>query len=261
MMAGTAGVYSPPRPARRRTWRLRHAVEALFALAVVAAFLVFLGFYLWGEGVFATQEVRFEGNEHLTDWQILEAANITDADTFFTLDTRAIRDRVLELPYVKTCDVNRIGFNKVLISVTERAPVVSIMVNNHVYELDREGRVLREVHPLAPPTGPLVTNLPGVHAVVPGQHLSHPALSRAVELWRAFSAAPVSQQLTLSEISALGENELVMVFNELPYETRWGRADFPAQVRRFEALLREKQGKLPCEEYLDMRFDADIVCR
>ena len=52
-----------------------------------------------------------------------------------------------------------------------------------------------------------------------------------------------------------------MVFNELPYETRWGRDDFPAQVRRFEALLREKQGKLPCGEYLDMRYDADIVCK
>ena len=64
-----------------------------------------------------------------------------------------------------------------------------------------------------------------LNALVPGQHVSHPALSRAVELWRAFSAAPVSRQLTLSEISALGENELVMIFNELPYETRWGRAD------------------------------------
>lgn len=261
MMAGAAGAYSPPRTAPRRTWRRRHVVGELCALAGVIIFFGALGLHAWGGAVFATREVRFEGNECLTDQQILEAANITDADTFFTLDTRAIRDRVLELPYVKTCDVNRIGFNKVLISVTERAPVVSIMVNNHVYELDRDFRVLREVHPLAPPTGPLVTNLSGVHAVVPGQHVSHPALSRAVELWRAFSAAPVSRQLTLSEISALGENELVMIFNELPYETRWGRADFPAQVRRFEALLREKQGKLPCEEYLDMRFDADIVCR
>lgn len=261
MMAGTAGAYSPPRPRRRRSWRPLYLFEALAGVTVVGLFAA--GFITdFGRGdVFATREVRFEGNEYLTDQQILEAANITDSETFFTLDTRAIRARVLELPYIKSCDARRIGLNAVLISVTERAPVVSIMVNNHVYELDAEGRVLREVHPLAPPTGPLVTNLSGVHAVVPGQHVSHPALNRAAELWRAFSAAPVSQQLTLSEISALGENELVMIFNELPYETRWGREDFPAQVRRFETLLREKQGKLPCGEYLDMRFDADIVCK
>lgn len=261
MMAGAAGAYSPPRRAPRRAWGVRHAAEALLALTVVAGFLGALGLYLWGEGVFVTTEVRFEGNEYLSAEQIRETARVTDTDTFFSLDTRAIRARVLTMPYIKSCEVRRIGLNAVLISVTERVPVAAIMVNNHVYELDREGRVLREVHPLAPPTGPLVTNLPGVHAVVPGQHVSHPALSRAVELWRAFSAAPVSGQLTLSEISALGENELVMIFNELPYETRWGREDFPAQVRRFEALLREKQGKLPCGEYLDMRYDADIVCK
>ena len=86
MMAGTAGVYSPPRKAQRGTWRLKHAAGELFALAVVAAFLVFLGGYLWGEAVFATREVRFEGNEHLTDQQILEAAQIDPTTRVRDLD-------------------------------------------------------------------------------------------------------------------------------------------------------------------------------
>jgi len=261
MMAGTAGAYVQPSRAPSRAWKMRPAIEALFALTVVALLLGAFGVYLLSERILVIKEVSFEGNEYLSDQQILEAANVTDTDTFFSLDTRAIRARVLKMPYIKSCEVRRMGLSAVLISVTERAPVVSVMVNNHVYELDQDFRVLREVHPLAPPTGPLVTNLPGLNAVVPGQHVSHPVLSRAVELWRAFSAAPVAQQLTLSEISGRGANELIMVFNELPYETRWGRDDFPAQVRRFEALLREKQGKLPCEEYLDMRYDADIVCK
>jgi hypothetical protein len=105
-----------------------------------------------------------------------------------------------------------------------------------------------------------VTNLPNLGAVTSGQMIKNPALEKALELWDAFSADPLAKELTLSEISAEAESALFMYFNELPFETRWGRSDFATQVRRFEMLWREKGGKLPCIEYLDMRFDNDIVC-
>lgn len=264
MMAANAAMAPRRAAGRGRAVRrpLLFRLEGWIALVTLGLLVFFFGLYLTESQTLAIRRVKFEGAEILSGQQILEAANITESDTLLSVRRADIRRRVMTLPYVRECEVKLAAFPAtVIIRIAEREPAASVMVNNHVFEVAQDGMVLREVPPLSPPNGPLITNLPELPALVPGQMLEHPVLRRALSLWWAFSAAPVSEQITLSEISAEGENHLSMFFNELPYETRWGRTDFTAQVRRFEGLWREKQGALPCREYLDMRFDGDVLCK
>lgn len=261
MMAANTAM--APRPAARRRAKPRSLliVERVIAAAILCGAGYGFYKYLLEPKTLGIRRVKFEGAAILSGQQLLEAANITESDSLFSVSREEIRRRVMELPYVRECEVRRAFPDTIIIRVAEREPVASVMVNNHVFEIGQDGMVLREVPPLSPPGGPLITNLPGLSALVPGQMLEHPVLNRALSLWWAFSAAPVSSQLTLSEISAEGENHISMFFDEIPYETRWGRTDFAAQVRRFEGLWREKGGVLPCREYLDMRFDGDVLCK
>jgi len=206
------------------------------------------------------KHILIDGGTVLSEPLIRDAAHITDSDTIWSVKTEEVRKRIMALPFVKECAVTSAMPSSIIIRVAERVPVAAVMVSNHVYEIDRECMALREVPPLSPPNGPLITNLPSLGALALGQTVKNPALDRALLLWDAFSASPMARELTLSEISAEAESMLFMYFNELPYETRWGRADFAAQVRRFEMLWREKGGRLPCLEYLDLRFDNDIAC-
>jgi cell division protein FtsQ len=217
--------------------------------------------YVLEPSTLRVKHVMFDGNSVLSGQDLLEAAQITEADTILSVKPDVVRKRVLALPYVKDCAVSRSLPSTIVIRIVERVPVAALMVNNRVYEVDRDGMVLREVPPLAPPNGPLVTNLPDLSAVAAGQMVKNPALDKALMLWDAFSADPLAKELTLSEISAQTESMLYMYFNELPFETRWGRSDFATQVHRFDLLWREKSGKLPCIEFLDMRFDNNIVCQ
>ena len=75
-----------------------------------------------------------------------------------------------------------IGFAARAENAALRVPLASVMANNRIYEIDYEGKVLREVPPLAPPNGPLITNLPGVGPLTPGQTLENSTLLRALEL-------------------------------------------------------------------------------
>ncbi len=265
MMAAHAGTYGAGRAkkAKKKAGFLARIRRPFWWLAWIAcAVLLLFLFKEWALNTgFKVKKVYFEGASIVPEKQLLEIANIRASDVTFGLDTEAMEKRILELPIIKTCSVRVSMPSAVIIKVEERVPLASVMANNRIYEIDYEGKVLREVPPLAPPNGPLITNLPGVGPLTPGQTLENSTLLRALELWNAFSAAPVAAQLTLSEISAEQDNLLVMIFDQLPFETRWGRADFPSQVRRFEALWREKQGNLSCAEYLDMRFDDTLACK
>ncbi len=235
--------------------------EMACGLLVLGALALGTYKYILEPSTLRVKHVIFKGNNVLPGQQLLEAAHITEADTVLSVKPEQVRQRLMALPYVKSCRVDRAYPSTIVIDVTERVPVAALMVNNRVYEVDRDGMVLREVPPLAPPNGPLVTNLPNLGAVTEGQMVKNPALDKALMLWDAFSADPLAKELTLSEISAQTESMLYMYFNELPFETRWGRSDFATQVHRFDLLWREKGGKLPCIEYLDLRFDNNIVCK
>ena len=47
----------------------------------------------------------------------------------------------------------------------------------------------------------------------------------------------------------------------LSFELGWAKGDFGRQVRRLEVLWGELDGELGCSEYLDLRFDADLICK
>ncbi len=247
--------------ARNRKNALPHRLEMLFGLLFLLAVVsLFLG-YVAQSSTFKVDRVLFEGVRALSEADVRAAAGITTEDNIVLLDTNAIARRVEALPYVKRCEVRRMYPDKVLLQIVEREPIASVMVSNHLYEIDRENVVLRELSPYGVHTGPLITSLPEIIALEPGVHIQNEALSAALALWEAFRTASFSNELTLSEISAKHVNDLRMYFNELPFELRWGRSDFAVQTTRLDILWHEMDGDIPCEYYLDLRFDADLVCK
>lgn len=249
-------------PVRRKKTPLIHQVEkalgALLLLGVLAALLV----YVPKTSYFRVEKLSFENLRVLDEATVRAAAGITIEDNILFLDGDAVAGRVETLPYVKKCEVVKsVRPNDVLLRITERKAAATVMVNNHLFEVDREFVVLRELSPYALHTGPLITNLPGLTVLEPGSRLQSPELTAALELWELFQELPLACDLTLSEVSAEGTDQLRMFFEELPYEMRWGRSDLKTQANRLAMLWDEMSGFIPCEEYLDLRFDADLVCK
>ncbi len=245
------------RPSKKTLLRMERLAGILVLLATGG---LFAGFIVQSPQ-FKVQRVLFEGVHALTEERVLETAGITVDDSIVFFDGTSVERRVETLPYVKRCEAKRVFPNSVLLRIIERKPIATVAVNNRLFEVDREYVALREVSPFAPHEGPLITNLPDLFALEPGQQMAIPALEQALTLWETFSSSPLADELTLSEISAEAPNRLRMFFDELPYELRWGRSGFEEQLRRLEMLWQELKGQLPCQQYLDLRFDADLVCK
>jgi cell division protein FtsQ len=218
--------------------------------------------YLQVSPHFLVRSLEIRGAELLPDERVRAVAAITAADNVIFLNTNEVQRRLMQLPHVYACSVRRRFPDTIIIEIEERVPVATLLLNNHLLELDNEGMVLRELDPAAEHTGPFITDVSGLGYVEVGQQLEHPALLKALEVYEAFSALPIATEITVSEIAATAANAILMYCNELPFEIRWGRRPVAEQARDLHILWRARKEDLRlCKEYLDLRFDNQLACK
>ncbi|HOK88613.1 MAG TPA: FtsQ-type POTRA domain-containing protein [Candidatus Hydrogenedentes bacterium] len=248
-----------PFPRQVRRQNMRDVARLLLLLAAVVVIMVAVYGILFGDR--KVTALVFEGHQILSEVHLRDLAAITEDDSLRKLDLREVERRVLADPYVKTCEARSTSNGVVYITITERVPVASVSCNNRVYEIDEEGVVLREVPPLGRFTPPLITSIPGLSPLQPGDRFEHEHFAAALRLWRAMASSPVLSRMTLSEIAAFSPGSLITYFDELPCEVRWSGVQCDEQVQRFETLCAWHHGLPPCGEYIDMRFGSQVAVK
>ncbi len=232
-----------------------------FCIVVISTFVLVFRAYLRKSDQFAVKWVQVEGADELRPDEISRQSAITTADNLLFLDTEAAMRRVESAPYVRSCRLERVFPDKVILAVEERKPVATLLENNHMFEMDREGVLLKELAAGEPHCGPLITNVPDLTAVEAGMCLDNAVVQSALSVWDAFSRVSMAEHVTVSELAAFDVSEIVMYCDQVPCEIRWGRGDFEKQAQRLDILWRELDGAFGCKEYLDLRFGADLVCK
>lgn len=243
-------------------WR---KVRTLFQLALFVA-VVGGGSYAVYRHVqvspeYHVRQVLVEGAQRLTPEAIVAASGISVGDNVMFTKTEAVAQRIEALPLIKRARVSRKFPDEILVQVEERQPVATLLNGNRAFEVDGESYVIRETALGEPLLQPLITEVPDLGVVEVGQQLDAPALAEALTLWRVFEGSEFGRRQTLSEIAAHDAKDLRMYFQGLPYEVRWGRGNYEEQFARLDILWKQL-GKAPsCTEYLDLRFEPDIICK
>lgn len=246
----------PGRLARLGRWLRVFALVLVFS-GVCGAF----GMFLIDSEYLRVRTIRVDGACQLDPQGLVAYSGITNKDNLLLLDVAAVQERLQALSYVRTCDVTRVFPDLVQITIEERYPLATLVVNNRSYLVDREAVVLRELDRGEEAVGPLICSVPDVAAVTEGQPVDAPALHAALEAWQAFATTEMAGEVTVSEIAALHPNDLQMICDELGYRIRWGRGEYEKQAERLDILWSEKDGCLPCREYLDVRFGMNLACK
>jgi cell division septal protein FtsQ len=210
---------------------------------------------------FRVKTIQVDGAHLLKASDIVMASGVSNEDNILLIRPASIAERVEANPYIKTCTVTRTLPDLVKIEIEERYPVATLLAHNHAYEIDTEMTVLRRLSGNDRNTGPLISQVSDVGAVEPGMQLSQTPLRVALHVWEAFMKTSMAHEVTVSEISAAGVNEIRMYCDELPYEIRWGRDEVDQQARNLDVLWDQRGTDLPCGDYLDLRFGQDIACK
>jgi cell division protein FtsQ len=210
---------------------------------------------------FRVKWIRVEGIGVLDEATIRDGCGLTQNDNLIFLNATDIRHRVEAIPYVRDCNVTCVFPDTVVIRITERQAVATLLVRNRFYAVDKEGRVLQQLGLDAEHPGPLITGPADLDVVEPGKQLNLEAYPEALEVWNAFSTTQAAKVLHLSEIAARTPNDIEIFFDDAPYKLCWGRGNYEQQAKRLDVLWTAKNGKLDCTQYLDLRFAEDLVCK
>lgn len=254
------------RPRRGRSLpRRRRAVVYFLEFTVCCALLGGFGYafssYVYESDRFMVKWVRISGLEVLPEEEVRQVAGIHENDNVLLADCEAIRRRVEAMPYVKQAEVQRLYPDTIFISLTERKPVLVLLLNNRLYEVDENAIVLRQLDGLANDSVPLVSGLAELSTVEPGQKLEPPALLEVIKLWNAFRQTPLAGEFKVSEFAAAAPNDITMICENVPFVFRWGRTDYLQQAQLLDVWWREIGHSNPCHEYVDLRFGNDFVCK
>lgn len=240
---------------------LAYFLEGLVCLAVLIGSIVAFYRYAQASAYFAVRQVRVDGVRLLNPEYVVSVAGVTTADNVVFLNLTRIEERVESIPYVRECIVTRAFPDTVVIHVEEREATATLLADNHLFEVDRECVVLRQLKPFEPYTAPFITDVGGLGYVEAGKILDDTPLKSALEAWDAFQKTPLASKVVVSEIAAPSANSVRMIFDDFPYEVRWGRGDFQQQARNFHDLWAHLDERIGCQEYLDLRFGNDVACR
>ncbi len=242
----------------RRTLKL---VEIAVCVGVIGLFTY--AFYKYAERStdFQVRNVEIYGLRYLSELDVLDASGIDTGRNILFFDSEDVQARVEALPYVKSCGVELKFPDTVALHIVEREPFATLMLNSRSYEIDEDIVVLREYGPTEMPMAPFFTEVGGLDFVQEGEVLEQANMRVAMALWRSFDASDLDDALTVSELAVYGADDIRMYCDEVPYELRWGKGRFERQLQRLEVVWNELEGVLGCAEYLDLRFDKDLVCK
>jgi hypothetical protein len=257
---------TPPKPPKARGRRFPKGAVLFFAQLVVcagglAAYLYWFGVYVEHSGLFNVKVIQVDGADFLREEDIIAQSGVTNGDCIFLLRPDIIRKNILAMPFVSACGVNRVFPDRLEIEIEERVALATLLVNNRLFELDRDCTVLRELETEEPHVGPLITTESELDYVEVGRRMPHASLKDAVDVWRAFTRTSMAGDVTVSEICAENGNKIGMTCDELNCEVRWGRGNIESQAWKLDVFWRSEKGRLPFREYIDLRFGNDVACR
>ena len=236
----------------------------LFESIVVIAVLGGLGYgvYAYAQSTeeFRVTAMHVRGLSWVPEQDIVAASELTTDHNLLFLSRSAVARKVEELPGIKYCHVEKLFPDTVIIEVEEREPVATVLVRNNLFAVDAEGVVIRREPTDGRHFGPMITEIPGLDFVEPGEALDTAPFLEALKVWYAFNTTAVSDELSISEIAALATNDIRMYCVDLPYELRWGRGNYGDQAKRLDILWQEAGDDLGCSVYLDLRFGEHVAC-
>ncbi|NPA94202.1 MAG: FtsQ-type POTRA domain-containing protein [Thermodesulfobacteria bacterium] len=108
---------------------------------------------------FFVTRVEVEGAHRLSKKALVELSSIKEGDNIFSLDLDAIRNKILENPWVRNASVERRLPDKIIIHIDERTPFALARIHDRIYLVDKYGEPFKPLEPKENFSAPVITGV------------------------------------------------------------------------------------------------------
>jgi cell division protein FtsQ len=244
--------------------RFRSATVALvFVLAGIAGVAVLAA--EWRASVVGV-ELDVRGLSIVPEEFVRTAAGVSDTTVLASMDLLAIRDAMLDNPYIRDVRVTRNPPRTLRVDVFERTPVaVLINVRSKDWLVDEDGYILPSAGSATVHDLPVITGV-GEHITdpEPGVRLVHRKILRGLQALKSVRAIDDRQMHLFSEISLEHQRDIVLYTMEGAVPVILGTATrLQEKMRAFRVFWENVAMKYdPTSlEYIDLRWKEQVVTR
>jgi cell division protein FtsQ len=218
---------------------------------LVVPLLATVAWVVWASPLLGVHVVQVDGAVTLRAEEVRAAAGIAEGTPLLRVDVAAARARVARLPQVAAVEVARGWPDRIVVTLTERAPLAVVDSGGQRVLIDAGG-VLFDTITGDPPAGvvPLEVPSPG-----PGDAATAAGLS-------ALAALPHDVRTRISRVAAHTGDDVTLTLTD-GSTVLWGDGgDSPAKGRVLTALLAQLDaGKLDRARTVDVSAPDAVVLR
>jgi len=235
-------------------------------ILVVLLVPIFLGVAAWkgyqrllAHPYFQIKEVKVEGNERLSQEDIVKDLRLPPRASLLTIDLAGIGRNLRENPWIKVASLRRQLPSTLVVKVKERTPL-AIFMAARPYLIGEEGVVLRELEWEELPDLPRL-RVVASYVLSPGERISTPDFSKAVELWQRLTVNSPLQGMKLKEIALEGEGSFALNFGPGTPRLKLRSNGFDEQLERLAQTMALAGQSPEAYEYVDLRFQERVVLK
>lgn len=240
------------------------------------AFLVSILFVLTlcGIYIFVSHSPRFnltqidiEGNQKVSEEEILEKARMKLGTNIFRTDLGRIEDQIREDKRIKDVGVRRKLPNRVLIEVEEKKPALWMNLPDGLYGLSQDQEIIPLEEEDFDGDFPVVTDLASLSVLGERdksaglyQRWTNVKAKFALDFYETLLQEDSSFLEIISEISLCDKTNLVLYLIPRGTQVNMGKDNFKKKIKRVKTILQyeEKSEYLVC---IDLRFKEQVVLR
>ncbi|HEY7820746.1 MAG TPA: FtsQ-type POTRA domain-containing protein [Vicinamibacteria bacterium] len=235
--------------------RLRRVFLAILTMVMALAAL-WIAFRRSGGADLEIDRILVEGNERLSEGEILELIEVEAATSILTLDLGETRRKLLRSAWVKDVELKRMLPATLTLEIVERTPV-AVAALSELYLLAEDGTILDQLPPFYD-VGKLVL----VRGLA--DQAGRVSADRAALAGRMAEALLADERLSLwiSEVDvAEGPDSVTLRLRDSPLSILVSEGSMVPRLNEVAPLLAGLGERLPGMEVLDLRFQNRVYVR
>lgn len=230
----------------------------------ILSVLVIVGIFCWAfmdDPRYKIKDIQIDGLKYFSNMEIKKNVSDYIGRGLIKLNLDEIKREIMNIPFVENCSIEKdYEGRKLIVHVQELSPYATLFIDDQMFLISHTGKILKKIQNIKEAVGPLITGVSRQDHLEPGTYITDERLWSALEFWYEYNQVPKNKDIRVSEIVIDSADNLKVFFDEISCETRWKRENLQRQVQNFSIALNKVDiTRLQCNEYIDMRFNDDII--
>ncbi|MBN2527218.1 MAG: FtsQ-type POTRA domain-containing protein [Deltaproteobacteria bacterium] len=257
-------VDNEPPERKRFNWK-----PYVFGLGRLLAVLVTIALVVWGAGAayryaltstyFALQHVEINGNERLTNSDVLAAAGIEMEQNIFSVNLAEVAKRLEDTPWVVSAGVRQKLPKTIIIDIIERKSTMMVLFDVP-YLVDESGEIFKRWTTGDPMPQCMLSGL-GRRDLIEDQEGTQQIILDAISLRDRYNSAGNKRYADLYEIHREIDGGFSLTVGKKPFYIKLGKPPYRKKLNRMAQLFGKmgKNGRQPLIVYFDNEKRPDRV--